>query len=113
MTTAPTPAADARDQHIADLRAALQHAIPLLAFSARPLARKRLHRHAPLPPTWITQPQHGPGRPRGRFTRTRRAPAAHALQGQAATPQRRRGTGRDELRPDEGLKLIRHGVQAG
>ncbi|MEU7156323.1 hypothetical protein [Streptomyces chrestomyceticus] len=28
MTTAPTPAADTRDQHIADLRAALQRAIP-------------------------------------------------------------------------------------
>jgi hypothetical protein len=38
MTSTPTPEHDAsvdhRDQHIADLRAALQHAVRLIAFSA-------------------------------------------------------------------------------
>ncbi|MFF7459614.1 hypothetical protein [Kitasatospora sp. NPDC008115] len=33
MDTTPT-SADVRDQHIADLRAALQRAIPMLAYSA-------------------------------------------------------------------------------
>lgn len=34
MDTPPAPAADIRDQHIADLRAALQRAIPWLSFAA-------------------------------------------------------------------------------
>lgn len=34
MDTPPAPAADIRDQHIADLRAALQRTIPWLAFAA-------------------------------------------------------------------------------
>ncbi|MFJ7131019.1 hypothetical protein [Streptomyces sp. NPDC098101] len=33
-TPTPTSAADIRDQQIADLRAALQRAVPLLAFAA-------------------------------------------------------------------------------
>ncbi|MEV5887361.1 hypothetical protein AB0L74_32740 [Streptomyces sp. NPDC052020] len=34
MDTPPVPATDTRDQHIADLRAGLQRAIPLLGFAA-------------------------------------------------------------------------------
>ncbi|CQR59338.1 hypothetical protein [Streptomyces leeuwenhoekii] len=34
MEIPPAPATDTRDQHIADLRAALQRAIPLLGFAA-------------------------------------------------------------------------------
>ncbi|WP_030221628.1 hypothetical protein [Streptomyces bikiniensis] len=34
MNAPPTPAADIRDQQIADPRAALQRAVPLLAFAA-------------------------------------------------------------------------------
>ncbi|MFI0191756.1 hypothetical protein ACH4PW_29940 [Streptomyces sp. NPDC017082] len=34
MDTPPAPITDTRDQHIADLRAAIQRAIPLLGFAA-------------------------------------------------------------------------------
>ncbi|WP_381568577.1 hypothetical protein [Streptomyces eurythermus] len=34
MDTPPAPTADTRDQQLADLRAAIQRAIPLLSFAA-------------------------------------------------------------------------------